>query len=93
MGGGRFTCGVIKTCCSRRSLDWAVSRTDPSLLLWLLSDLLELSGDSLPDLDLDLSVLELPLRLILGVGYLMGSKRNLSNGILDNLISLYILNS
>jgi len=93
MRGGRFTCGVVKTCWSGRSLDWAVSLTDPSLLLWPLSDLLERSDDSLPDLDLDLLVPELPLRLILGVGSLIGSKHNLSKGMLANLLSLYNLNS
>jgi len=93
MRGGRFTCGVVKTYCSRRSLDWAVSLTDPSLLLWSLSDLLEHFGDSLPDLDLDLSVLELLLRLTLGIGSLIGSKHNLSKGMLANLLSLYNLNS
>ena len=93
MRGGGYSCEEVKTCCSGSSLDWAVSLIDPSLLLWSLSDLLEFSGVSPPDLDLDLSVPELSLRLILGVGSLTGSKHNLSKGILVNLLSLYILNS
>ena len=88
MRGGRYTYEEVKTCYSRSSLNCAVSLTNPSLLLWSLSNLLECSDISLPDLDLDLFVPELPLSLILGVGSLMGSKCNLSKGILANLLSL-----
>ena len=88
MRGGRFSCGEVKTCCCGSSFDWAVSLTDPSILSWSFSDLLECSNVSLLDLDLDLSVPELPLRLILGLGSLMGAKCNLSKGILANLLSL-----
>lgn len=91
--GGIFTYGEVTTCGSRCSLDCIVSLTNPSLLLWSLSDLLECFDISLPDLDLDLFVPELPLRLILGVGSLTGSKHNLSKGILAILLPLYILNS
>ena len=64
MRGGRFNCAKVETCCCERSFDWAVSLTDPSLL-----ECLEVS---LPDFDLDLFVLELLLRLILGFGSLTG---------------------
>lgn len=93
MRGGGYSCGEVKTCCCGSSFNSAVSLTEPSLLLWSLSDLLECYDVSLLELDLDLSVPELPLRLILGIGSLTGSKRNLSKGILANLLSLYILNS
>ena len=85
MRGGIFNCGEVEICCCESSLDWAVSFTDPSLL--------ECSEVSLPDFYLDLFVAELLRRLTLGVGSLMGSKRNLSRGIVVNLLSLYILNS
>lgn len=92
-GAGTFTCGVDKTCCSGCSLDWAVSLIDPSLLLWSLSDRLDHFGDSFPDLDLELFFPELPFILMLGIGSLIGSKRNLSKGMFANICSLYILNS
>ena len=92
MTGGGSICGEVKACCYGSSFDWAVSFTDPSLLPWSLSDLLECSDVSFPDLDLDLSVPEHPLRLILRVGFLTGSKSSFSKGILANLLSLYILN-
>lgn len=87
-GSGTFTCDVDKNCFFGCSLDWAVSLTKPSLLLWSLSDHLDHSGDSFLDLDLDLSVPELPLILMLGVGSLIGSKRNMSKGMFANIRSL-----
>ena len=65
---------------------------DSSILSSFSLDLLEFS-ESLSDFDLDLPVLELPLRLTLGVYSLAGSKRRLSKGIGISLLSLYSLNS
>ena len=93
MRGEGSSSGEIKACCYGSSFDLEVSLTDPSLLSWPLSDLLKCSNVSFPDLDLDLSVRELPLRLILEVGSLMGSKHSSSKAILINLLSLYIFNS
>lgn len=90
--GGGSLCGEAITCWCRSSFDWAVSLTNPLLLSSSFQDLLECSDISFSDLDLDPLVLELPLRLTLGVGSLEGFRHSFSKGILANLLSLYVLN-
>lgn len=62
-----------------------------SFFPWSLPDPLECSGTPCAVLDLDLEVLEFPLRLTLGVGSLVGS-RGFSRGTLASLLSLYSMN-
>ncbi len=59
------------------------------MLCSLLDCLSDFSADSLSDFDLDFSSPELPLMLIRGVGSLIGSIYNLSNGTFSNICSLY----
>ena len=75
---------MVEVCSSVFAIEWVVSWIDSMLLLLLF---LKDFSDPFPELVLYFS-LESPSMLTLGVGSLIGSINNWSNGTFDNLSSL-----